>query len=143
MDSRHEYILLIYHCSKHISIYSSEILLLSSRDGAWSLGLTKPYRVKTVFTKVMNKELNRVSDLKTSTFYGCLPTLLPTIHMLQVSKKNKDLFYYPWLFQMLKVLKPRSCKRSETLYQISSILFLTWREYFYSQPTHFSSQPKK
>ena len=26
---------------------------------------------------------------------------------------------------------------------ISLLLFLTWREYFYSQPTHFSSQPKK
>ena len=38
---------------------------------------------------------------------------------------------------------PRSCKRSETLFQISLLLFLTWREFFYSQPTHFSSQPKK
>ena len=37
----------------------------------------------------------------------------------------------------------RSCKRSEILFQISLLLFLTWTEYFYSQPTHFSSQPKK
>ena len=37
----------------------------------------------------------------------------------------------------------RSCKRSKTFFQISLLLFLTWREYFYSQPTHFSSQPKK
>ena len=37
----------------------------------------------------------------------------------------------------------RSCKRSETFFQISLLLFPTWREYFYSQPTHFSSQPKK
>ena len=39
--------------------------------------------------------------------------------------------------------RPRSCKRSDTLFQKSLLLFLTWREYFYSQPTHFSSQPKK
>ena len=32
---------------------------------------------------------------------------------------------------------------SDTLFQKSLLLFLTWREYFYSQPTHFSSQPKK
>ena len=38
---------------------------------------------------------------------------------------------------------PRSCKRSDTLFQKSLLLFSTWREYFYSQPTHFSSQPKK
>ena len=37
----------------------------------------------------------------------------------------------------------RSCKRREILFQKSWLLFLTWREYFYSQPTHFSSQPKK
>ena len=37
----------------------------------------------------------------------------------------------------------RSCKRSNTLFQKSLLLFLTWRAYFYSQPTHFSSQPKK
>ena len=37
----------------------------------------------------------------------------------------------------------RSCKRSNTLFQKSLLLFLTWREYFYSQLTHFSSQPKK
>ena len=40
-------------------------------------------------------------------------------------------------------LGPRSCKRSDTLFQKSLLLFSTWREYFYSQPTHFSSQPKK
>ena len=39
--------------------------------------------------------------------------------------------------------KPRSCKRSDTLVQKSLILFSTWREYFNSQSTHFSSQPKK
>ena len=43
----------------------------------------------------------------------------------------------------VSVLCPRSCKRSDTLFQKSLLLFLTWREYFYSQPTHFSSQPKK
>ena len=37
----------------------------------------------------------------------------------------------------------RSCKMSKTLFQISLLLFSTWREYFYSQPTHFSNQPKK
>ena len=37
----------------------------------------------------------------------------------------------------------RSCKRSDTLFQKSLLLFSTWRKYFYSQPTHFSSQPKK
>ena len=37
----------------------------------------------------------------------------------------------------------RSCKRREILFQKSWLLFSTWREYFYSQPTHFSSQPKK
>ena len=41
------------------------------------------------------------------------------------------------------VVHPRTCKRSDTLYQKSLLLFSTWREYFYSQPTHFSSQPKK
>ena len=40
-------------------------------------------------------------------------------------------------------VRPRSCKRSKTLFQKSLLLFLTRREYFYSQPTHFSSQPKK
>ena len=38
---------------------------------------------------------------------------------------------------------PRSCKRREILFQKSLLLFSTWREYFYSLPTHFSSQPKK
>ena len=37
----------------------------------------------------------------------------------------------------------RSCKWSDTLFQKSLLLFSTWREYFYSQPTHFYSQPKK
>ena len=37
----------------------------------------------------------------------------------------------------------RSCKRRKILLQKSSLLFLTWREYFYSQPTHSPSQPKK
>ena len=32
----------------------------------------------------------------------------------------------------------RSCKRREILFQKSWLLFSTWREYFYSQPTHFS-----
>ena len=43
-------------------------------------------------------------------------------------------------------VQSRSCRRSNTLFQKSLILFLTWREYLlylYSQPTHFSSQPKK
>ena len=40
-------------------------------------------------------------------------------------------------------VKSRSCKRSDTLVQKSLILFSTWREYFNSQSTHFSSQPKK
>ena len=39
--------------------------------------------------------------------------------------------------------RPRTCKRSDTLFKKSLLLFLTWREYFYSQPTHFSNQPKK
>ena len=39
--------------------------------------------------------------------------------------------------------QPRSCKRSHTSFQKSILLFSTWREYFYSQPPHFSSQPKK
>ena len=43
---------------------------------------------------------------------------------------------------MPRVVQSRSCKRSETLIQISLLLFLTWREYFYSQPTHFCSQQK-
>ena len=38
---------------------------------------------------------------------------------------------------------PRFCKRCNTLFQKSLLLISTWREYFYSQPTHFSSQPKK
>ena len=38
---------------------------------------------------------------------------------------------------------PRSCKRSNTMFQKSLLLFSTWREHFYSQPTQFSSQPKK
>ena len=37
----------------------------------------------------------------------------------------------------------RFCKMCKTLFQISLLLFSTWREYFYSQPTHFSNQPKK
>ena len=37
----------------------------------------------------------------------------------------------------------RSFKRSDTLFQLSLLLFLTWREYFYSQPTYYSSQPRK
>ena len=40
------------------------------------------------------------------------------------------------------VLWPRSCERSNTLFKKYLLLFLTWREYFYSQPTRFSSQPK-
>ena len=43
----------------------------------------------------------------------------------------------------VKIIKPWSCKRSDTLFQKSLLLFSIWREYFYSQPTHFSSQPKK
>ena len=38
---------------------------------------------------------------------------------------------------------PRSCKRSDALFQKSLLLFSTRREYFYRQPTHFFSQPKK
>jgi len=49
--------------------------------------------------------------------------------------------------KMLVLLVPlsvsRSCKRSDTLFQKSLLSFSTWREYFYSQTTHFSSQPKK
>ena len=41
------------------------------------------------------------------------------------------------------IFDPRSCKRREILFQKSLLSFSTWREYFYSQPTHFSSQPKK
>ena len=47
------------------------------------------------------------------------------------------------LFLVHTSVTPRSCKRSDTLFQKSLHLFLTWREYFFSQPTHFSSQPKK
>ena len=36
----------------------------------------------------------------------------------------------------------RSCKRREILFQKSLLLFSTWKKYFYSQPTHFSSQSK-
>ena len=39
-------------------------------------------------------------------------------------------------------MPPRSCKRREILFPKSLLLFSTWREYFYSQPTHFSSQQK-
>ena len=31
----------------------------------------------------------------------------------------------------------RSCKRSDTLFQKSLLLFLAWREYFYSQPKKY------
>ena len=34
-------------------------------------------------------------------------------------------------------------KRSKTLFQISLLLFSTWREYFYSHSTNFYSQPNK
>ena len=37
----------------------------------------------------------------------------------------------------------RICKRRGILFQISILLFSTWREYFYSQPTNFYSQPTK
>ena len=33
----------------------------------------------------------------------------------------------------------RSCKRSDTWFKKSLLLFSTWREYFNSQPTHFSN----
>ena len=47
------------------------------------------------------------------------------------------------IITLLTLFYPRSCKRSDTLFQKSLLLFSIWREYFYSQPTHFSSQPKK
>ena len=59
---------------------------------------------------------------------------------------------YKWLLIFSKkrcsnwkntLYQPRSCKRSYTLFQKSLLLFSTWREYLYNQPTHFSSQPKK
>ena len=50
---------------------------------------------------------------------------------------------FPIVSQCQTLFEPRSCKRSNTLFQKSLLSFLTWREYFYSQPTHFSSQPKK
>ena len=42
--------------------------------------------------------------------------------------------------QSKNLFKPRS---REIFFQISRLLFSTWREYFFSQPTHLSSQPKK
>ena len=38
---------------------------------------------------------------------------------------------------------PRICKRRGILFQISLLIFLTWREYFNSKPTNFYSQPSK
>ena len=41
----------------------------------------------------------------------------------------------------IQLVKPRICKRRGILYQISLLLFSTWRVYFYSQPSNFYSQP--
>ena len=38
---------------------------------------------------------------------------------------------------------PRICLRRGILFHISWLFFPTWREYFYSQPTNFFSQPTK
>ena len=43
----------------------------------------------------------------------------------------------------MRVTMPRICKRRGILFQISSLLFLTWKEYIYRQPTNFYSQPTK
>ena len=52
--------------------------------------------------------------------------------------------HYPrkpiWFLTLVFIeVQARSCKRSETLFQISLLLFSTWREYSYSQPTNFYS----
>ena len=52
--------------------------------------------------------------------------------------------YLVWFGNCVTLLKPSKVyKRSDTLFQISLLLFSTWREYFYIQPTNFSSQPNK
>ena len=55
---------------------------------------------------------------------------------------SRMLFYYLG-FTYQRGFSPRSCKRSNTLFQESLLLFSTWRENFCSQPTIFSSHPKK
>ena len=69
--------------------------------------------------------------------YGVYPTPMNRV------KKMIYFIYYIKLKYILILPIPRSCKRSNTLFQKSLLLYSTWREYFYSQPTHFSSQPKK
>ena len=59
------------------------------------------------------------------------------------SSMRKIRWKMPFFLHCCTLCRPRSCKRSHTLFQKSLLLFSTWREYFYSQSTHFSSQPKK
>ena len=75
-----------------------------------------------------SKDLNKVSLL--------LQDLDPT----SLDDESWKSFFFSVLYRQVKA---RSCKRSKTLFQKSLLLFLTWREYFYSQQTHFSSKPKK
>ena len=55
-------------------------------------------------------------------------------------KKKVILVFLVSLCQLQSV--PRSCKRSDTLFQKSLLVLSIWREQFYSQPNLFSNQPK-
>ena len=64
---------------------------------------------------------------------------------LPIFGEKMCLFWFTYGFDKGRVqstANPRSCKRSDTLFEKSLLLFSTRREYFYSQPTHFSSQQK-
>ena len=47
------------------------------------------------------------------------------------------------ILEFPRAIYTRSCKSREILFLKSWLLFSTWREYYYSQQTHFYSQPKK
>ena len=63
--------------------------------------------------------------------YVCLLTSSVSIMCLSVEKVSV-LCLCVWKFK--NWYRPRSCKRSNTLFQKSLLLFSTWRNYFYSQP---------
>ena len=53
---------------------------------------------------------------------------------IEVGFETKKVSGYSQIMFGLAPIGPRSCKRREILFQKSLLLFLTWREYFYSQP---------
>ena len=74
--------------------------------------------------------------------YFLTMVLMKRKRLREKQKKKKKKGFVEFSGQV-KGLMQGLVKGAILFFQKSLLLLSTWREYFYSQPTHFSSQPKK